>query len=303
MRRLAVLILMFILPLPLAAQDPDRTLRPQQAAVVPLVVEARTALVIGNGGYKDAPLKNPPSDARAMAQALTACGFKVSLVVDANRAEMFRAVREFGERIRGGGVGLFYYAGQGMQVRGANYLIPVGVDINSEDEVPVQALDVNAVLGKMDTAKNRVNLLILDACRNNPFVRSFRSASRGLTQMEAPSGSFLAFATAPAAPPAMGMANSGETIHPVGQKQPNAFGLHDMLGNVSEWCQDRYGDYPGGPLTDPQGPSTGQDRVMRGGSWDWEPTMIRSTHRGRGAPDMSRYVGVGFRVVAAVRTP
>src|SRR5512133_2890088 len=103
MRRVSVMVLVLILSLPLAAQDPDRTLRPQQAAAVPLAVEARPALVIGSGGYKDAPLKNPPSDARAMAQALVACGFKVSLVVDANRAEMFRAVREFGERIRGGG--------------------------------------------------------------------------------------------------------------------------------------------------------------------------------------------------------
>ena len=630
----------------LLAQEPGRTLRTQQggAQTESQAREKRIALVIGNGGYRDAPLKNPPSDARAVAQSLAACGFRVSLVVDADRAAMFKAVREFGERIRGGGVGLFYYAGHGMQVRGTNYLIPVGVDINSEDEVPVQGLDVNAVLGKMDAARNRLNLLILDACRNNPFARSFRSANRGLTQMEAPSGTFVAFATAPGStasdgdgqnglytqhlltalqqpgltveqvfkqvrigvkrasrdqqvpwdsssltgefyfrvepgsadtPPAIlapsplgtpvgsmtylegaeaehalirdafetqaefqarmktvpplrvgtvivdrknynldtrrmvlpfqlepwarphvrqgrvmvdldrGQAktlvedgpsqpliasfallngqvkrvslvvatplgplapggslpvegasrndsdlwettvqagttrfvlvqvpagsfemgpsrgvqsvtisrdfwlgkfevtqgqwqavmgnnpsefknagpdapvehvswidvqqfitklnglqsvwtfrlpteaeweyacradavgdslepleaiawnkgNSGETTHPVGQKQPNAFGLHDLLGNVSEWCQDRYGDYPGGPLTDPQGPATGQDRVMRGGSWDWEPSMIRSTHRGRGVPDMRRYVGVGFRVVAAVRTP
>jgi formylglycine-generating enzyme required for sulfatase activity len=106
-------------------------------------------------------------------------------------------------------VGLFYYAGHGMQVRGANYLIPVGMDISSEDEVPVQGLDVNAVLGKMDTAKNRVNLLILDACRNNPFARSFRSASRGLTQMEAPSGSFVAFATAPGSTASDGEGQNG----------------------------------------------------------------------------------------------
>ena len=209
MHRMFLITLAGLCALCLFAQQNDRTLRPQQGLTQFGVQEARIALVIGNGGYKDAPLKNPPSDARAMAQALVACGFKVILVVDANRAEMFRAVREFGERIRGGGVGLFYYAGHGMQVRGANYLIPVGVDINSEDEVPVQGLDVNAVLGKMDVAKNRVNLLILDACRNNPFARSFRSANRGLTQMEAPSGSFVAFATAPGSTASDGAGQNG----------------------------------------------------------------------------------------------
>jgi len=208
MHRMFLNVLFGLFSLSLFGQKDDRSLRPQQA-LAPAGQEARVALVIGNGSYKDAPLKNPPSDARAMAQALAACGFKVNLVVDANRAEMFRAVREFGERIRGGGVGLFYYAGHGMQVRGANYLIPVGVDINSEEEVPVQALDVNAVLGKMDVARNRVNLLILDACRNNPFARSFRSASRGLTQMDAPSGSFVAFATAPGSTASDGIGQNG----------------------------------------------------------------------------------------------
>ena len=186
---LRALACLFAMALSLPAQE-------RAIAVMPNG-ERRVALVIGNGGYGEAPLKNPPTDARAMAKALESCGFKVSLVVNANRVEMFKAVRDFGERIQGGGVGLFYYAGHGMQVKGSNYLIPVGVDINNEDEVPVQALDVNAVLSKMDSAKNRLNLLILDACRNNPFARSFRSANRGLSQMEAPSGSFLAFATAP----------------------------------------------------------------------------------------------------------
>jgi len=174
-----------------------RTLRPQQAKGSDAVHESRVALVIGNGAYKDSPLKNPPHDARAMAAALKDLGFKVDLVVDGGRKRMLDAVRSFGQKLAEGGIGLFYYAGHGMQVKGANYLIPVGADIATEEDVTTEALDANTVLARMDSAKNRLNLVILDACRNNPFARSFRSGSRGLAQMEAPSGTFVAFATAP----------------------------------------------------------------------------------------------------------
>jgi len=159
--------------------------------------ERRIALVIGNGNYPSAPLRNPVNDARAVAEALKACGFQVTKLEDADREAMFGAVREFGTRIMQGGVGLFYYAGHGMQVKGRNYLIPVRADIRMEDEVPAQALEVDLVLAKMESARNRLNVLILDACRNNPFARSFRSGSAGLAQMDAPVGSYIAFATAP----------------------------------------------------------------------------------------------------------
>src|SRR5208283_1098833 len=96
--------------------------------------EKRMALVIGNGAYKDAPLKNPVSDARSMAQALRKCGFQVIALENASLQTMREGLREFGGRIAQGGVGLFYFAGHGMQVKGRNYLIPVGADIQSEDE-------------------------------------------------------------------------------------------------------------------------------------------------------------------------
>jgi formylglycine-generating enzyme required for sulfatase activity len=159
--------------------------------------EQRVALVIGNGAYQDAPLRNPPNDARAMAQALRECGFEVIEKINANQRGMIEAVRDFGKKIRGGGVGLFYYAGHGMQVRGANYLVPVGTDVQSEDDVEFEFVDANRVLRQMESAGNGLNLIILDACRNNPFTRSFRSADRGLKKMDAPRGSLLAYATAP----------------------------------------------------------------------------------------------------------
>jgi hypothetical protein len=98
-----------------------------------------------------------------------------------------KTIREFGNKLKdSGGVGLFYYAGHGMQVKGRNYLIPVDADIQNEDEIAFNALDANIVLEKIDTANNRLNLVILDACRNNPFARSFRSGNQGLAQMDAP---------------------------------------------------------------------------------------------------------------------
>ena len=196
--RLGVLLGSLAIPALLPAQIPPAVRAIQvKAGVKPTAQEARVALVIGNGAYRESPLKNPVNDARAMAAVLRDCGFRVDLVLDADRTRMFQAVRDFGQRIQGGGVGLFYFAGHGMAVKGANYLIPVATDIAGEDEVEVQALSVQSVLNKMEGARNRLNLLVLDACRNNPFARSFRSGAAGLAQMDAPAGTFIAYATAP----------------------------------------------------------------------------------------------------------
>ena len=181
----------------LGAQEGSRAIALRPGPTQTALQESRVALVIGNGAYDHSPLKNPANDASAIAAALRACGFKVDLVLNADRARMFKVVRDFGQKIAGGGVGLFYFAGHGMAVNGTNYLIPVGTDIATEDEVEVQALSVQAVLGKMEAANNRLNILVLDACRNNPFKRKARSGGAGLAQMEAPKGSFVAYATAP----------------------------------------------------------------------------------------------------------
>jgi TPR repeat protein len=160
--------------------------------------EARTALLIGNSNYASSPLVNPVNDARAMKKALTDLGFQVSLLENATLKEMSIAVRQFGDKLRtGGGVGVFYYAGHGMQIKGRNYLIPVAAELMREDEVAYTAMEVGALLDKMESARNRINIVILDACRNNPFTRSGRSATQGLVQMDAPIGTYISFATAP----------------------------------------------------------------------------------------------------------
>ena len=193
----------------LGAQDPNRTLRPQQATVQPSAQEARVALVIGNGAYNEAPLRNPVNDAQAMKEALESCKFTVRLLTNAPKREMEEAIAAFGRRLRGGAVGLFYFAGHGIQVKGANYLIPVGARLEKETDVTYEGVDVGKVLDEMEAAKNALNLLILDACRNNPFARSWRSADKGLAQVSAPTGSLIAYATAPGRTAADGTGEHG----------------------------------------------------------------------------------------------
>ncbi|MDA3791614.1 MAG: SUMF1/EgtB/PvdO family nonheme iron enzyme [Desulfobacula sp.] len=166
---------------------------------VPMVSASnRVALVLGNGAYATAPLKNPVNDARDMAAVLKESGFKVILKINASRREMKTAVRTFGKQLRqNGGIGLFYYAGHGLQLNNRNYLVSIGSVIESEGDVEFEAVDAGLILNKMEDAGNDLNIVILDACRNNPFARSFRSSKSGLVQMDAPKGSIIAYATSP----------------------------------------------------------------------------------------------------------
>jgi len=160
--------------------------------------ERRIALVIGNGAYTNAPpLKNPPNDARDMVVTLKELGFDVASGINVSQREMKGLIRDFGQALKAGGAGLFYYAGHGVQSKGRNYLIPVDADIQSEAELEDSSVDANLLLNFMDDAQNGLNIFILDACRNNPFARSFRSASTGLAQVDAPTGTLIAYATAP----------------------------------------------------------------------------------------------------------
>lgn len=162
--------------------------------------EARIALVIGNGAYLNAPLKNPPNDARDMAAALQNLGFSVTLLVDGDFAGMNRAIRDFGNAIRRtDAVALFYFSGHGVQYQGANYLIPAHADVEGADELPYSAVNAEQVYAKMEESGAKTNLIILDACRNNPFPGSERALDRGLAVVSnvQPPRSLIVYSTAP----------------------------------------------------------------------------------------------------------
>ena len=157
----------------------------------------RIALVIGNASYRTRPLQNAKNDADDISEVLKKTGFEVIDIRDASLQQMRNAVRQFGDKLLTKDVGLVYYSGHGVEVRGRNYFIPVNADIQRSDEIIDQGLDVSFVLEKMETAKKGINILIVDACRDDPFGRSFRSNSRGLAAMDAPRGTIIAYATSP----------------------------------------------------------------------------------------------------------
>ena len=164
--------------------------------------ETRIALVIGNSDYASGPLPNPANDAKLIGEALTGLGFDVFARRNADQITMKRAIQEFGSRLEKAGpsaVGLFYYAGHGVQLSGRNYLIPTTARIDREGDVEIEAVSADWVIEQMRYARNRLNIVILDACRNNPFTRSMRSVDHGLATMDAPAGILIAYSTAPGA--------------------------------------------------------------------------------------------------------
>ena len=161
------------------------------------MTEERLALVIGNAAYRTDPLDNPINDARLIADSLRQSGFNVTLRENLDRPGLLGALREFGNRLNENTIAVLYYAGHGLQLRDRNYLIPVDAEIRSEDEIPISGIDLSFILGRMSAARSRINIVILDACRNNPFAGKTVAAPRGLAQMDAPVGTLLAFATAP----------------------------------------------------------------------------------------------------------
>lgn len=171
--------------------------------------ETKAALVIGNGGYRVGPLKNPVNDAQAVAASLRNLGFDVVLRENASLRDMLEAFRQFSINAQRAKVRVVFYAGHGVQVKGRNYLLPVDTEIRGEDEVAAKSADLNELLDRLGAMQQGINIVILDACRNNPFSGAeilgpdgrrlkFRGATpAGLAPVEAPLGSMVAFSTAP----------------------------------------------------------------------------------------------------------
>ena len=193
-RALATLALALMLLPPMAWAD--RSIGGTAPPPPARAAETRVALVIGNSAYKDAPLRNPANDAKAMAETLRGCGFDAALVTDATYEALDGAVLDFGKRLRGADVALFYYAGHGIQAQGQNYLVPTDAAITLEREVKYRCVNVGLALAQMEDSGAQVKIVILDACRNNPYERSWRSQSKGLAAiMEGPKGTIISYAT------------------------------------------------------------------------------------------------------------
>jgi len=157
--------------------------------------ELKIALVIGNNDYKKfSPLKNSVNDARDMKNILDKLGFYVFYLENGNKKEMKNIINKFTDREKNGGIGLFYYSGHGIEVEGKNYLIPINADINQKEDVEFEGINVDYLIKKIELAHNRLNIIILDACRNDPFSRG---VGGGLAPIQNAKGMYIAFATAP----------------------------------------------------------------------------------------------------------
>ncbi|MCZ8243959.1 MAG: caspase family protein [Microcystis sp. LE19-131.1A] len=162
--------------------------------------QPKVALVIGNANYEEGALSNPVNDATDIAKALGELGFEVKLLQNQDLRSMENAINDFSRQLRKGGVGVFYYAGHGVQVQGENYLIPLKAQLLNEKDARYEAVALGKVLNAMEEARNQVNIIIIDACRDNPFYRRWRSSRRGsnvrgLTAVSPPSGIIIAYAT------------------------------------------------------------------------------------------------------------
>ncbi len=206
----------------------------EQSSIEPQLLaqqlQLKTALVIGNAAYPEDVLDNPGNDATDIANALRSLGFEVTLLLDADLRGMDDAIDAFYRQLRQGGVGVFYYAGHGVQVDGENYLIPVDARLSRQNDVRYQALPLGEVLNAMEDSDTQVNVVIIDACRDNPFYRRWRSrnrslsAARGLALEAPPEGTIISFATAPG-----DVADDGE-----GRNSPYTASLLRHISNEGE---------------------------------------------------------------------
>jgi len=183
-------LVMFLFSILFFAQAEDRGVK----VSAKMQSEQRVALVIGNNEYKGVlpKLRNPINDASDMKNLLESKGFEVIYKEDSSKRDMRKTLNEFYEKIRAGGVGLFYFSGHGIEVDGQNYLVPIDAKLEEKSDVEFEAISLNKITKKMQNAKNRLNIVILDACRNDPFSRSLGTG--GLAKVE-PIGLFVSYST------------------------------------------------------------------------------------------------------------
>lgn len=180
-----------------AATPLSPSVRPLPAAALPRLAPRR-ALVIGNRDYLVGPLRNPLNDARAIAAELRRLGFEVQAVENLRRDDIGPTLDRFVDSVRAGDDLVVFYAGHGLQLKGVNYLPAVDARIRSETDVPLNSINLSHLLERLDESKAGVRLLLIDACRDNPYAKAWRSGSRGLARVSgAPAGTLLHFATRP----------------------------------------------------------------------------------------------------------
>ena len=164
--------------------------------VFPQAAGKRVALVIGNSTYSTGPLRNAGNDAGDMAKVLRGIGFSVALGTDANKKAMYQLIDQFGTDIRGAEIALFYYSGHGVQAGGENYLIPIGADISMASDVEIEGVQLQRLIGRMNAGGATTNVIVLDACRNNPFPQASKGMERGLAVIgQKPPESVIVYAT------------------------------------------------------------------------------------------------------------
>ncbi len=209
--------------------------------------EHRVALVVGNASYQHVEqLANPGNDAKLIADTLKKSGFTLvggGAQLNLDKASFDRLVQEFGKQIQGADVALFYYAGHGMQVENSNWLVPIDANPTRQQDLDFQMVNAELVLKQMDGASTRLNILILDACRNNPFANmGTRGVASGLAQMKAPDGTLISFATQPGNVAADGSGH-GRTVR-------------DSVGRCDQQARPRHLPpvQPGGPVGEARDP-------------------------------------------------
>lgn len=215
----------------LAGLPPLMALEPAFAAPDP----SRIALIIGNASYIQSPLANPTNDAVAMRDLFATAGFSTQSLLNAKRTDFLTAIDRFSNAVQKSETkqAVFYYAGHGVQLDWRNYLLPVDIAVNAPEDVKSQCVDLGVLLGRLSKLKDKTFIIILDACRDDPFSGSYRPEHKGLSQFDAPVGSLLAYATSPGNVAADGTGKNGlYTEHLVRELSNRSAKIEDALKRV-----------------------------------------------------------------------